>query len=273
MNELPGLIENQKVFQSLVGFPIGSIKESDRNEMAESYIFKSIEELIELRKEFPSMLNPWSKEQKTADFSRIKEELSDVLLFLTNFMIVWKITPEEILSQMIETQKQNFTRLKGKKMDSLDREILSIPGYTSGIGQGNLDAKYVFIGQNPGQEIEHGYRFWSNSEDGSSKVLLPILEKLEIIDDCYLTNFVKSTTPDNKEPNLDAEDFWKDYLVKELEIILANNSDAKIIAMGKKTQDMMSRIAGNFIGIPHPATVIYGGLTKEQYEEEVKEIL
>jgi uracil-DNA glycosylase family 4 len=265
------ILKKQKEFQLEVGFPILSQREADRNSMSEKYIFKAIEELIELRKEFPSSMNPWSKNQKSADIQRIHEEFSDVLLFLMNFMIVWKITPEEVLSQLKETQENNFQRMKKKKMTQLNSEILAVPGYTSGIGQGNLSPKYVFIGQNPGRSITHGYEFWSNKEDGSSKVLLPILEKLGILKDCYFTNVVKSLTPENSIPDEKTVQFWKEYLDKEISILITSNYGMEIISMGKNTSQMLTGYL--FEEISHPASVMYGNIDKEQYEKEIQEIL
>jgi uracil-DNA glycosylase family 4 len=272
MDRLQVLIDKQKDFQKLVGFPIDSVREIDRNEMSEKYIFKTIEELIELRKEFPSVVNPWSKQQKMSDGRRIREELADVLLFIVNFCIVWRLKPEDILERLEETQRHNFNGVKSKKMNHLNESILSIPSYTSGIGQGTLNPKYVFIGENPSMTIEHGYRFWSDPTDGSSKVLLPILENLGILHLCYFTNVVKSTTKKNEAPSQSVVDFWKDYLVKELDILKVNCPDIRFIVMGNDTEKMISDIP-DLVKISHPASVLYGNITPAQYEEEIQKVI
>lgn len=268
MEKLQTIINGQREFQKLVGFPIDSIREVDRNEMSEKYIFKAIEELIEVRKEFPSMLNPWSKTQKFADNTRVAEEFCDVLLFLINFMIVWKFSPSMILGQLIETQRKNFNSFKIKKIEQLNREILAVPTYTSGIGQGNLNAKYIFIGQNPSDKISHGYRFWSDPTDGSSKILLPILEKLGMDKDSYFTNVVKSTTSKNSEPEKSVKDFWLPYLQREIDIVKMNNPEVKIITLGNWANEAFPES----IKIHHPASVSYGNITLEQYEEQINKI-
>lgn len=268
-------MSRQREFQKLVGFPIDSSREVDRNEMAEKYLFKAIEEIIELRREFPSAINPWSKSQQLSDPERIKEEFSDVILFLINFAIVWKITPEKMLEVIEQTQQNNFNSFKIKKIEQLNREILSVPTYTSGVGQGNLNAKYVFIGQNPSNSISHGYRFWSDADDGSSKILLPILEKLGISNDCYFTNIVKSTTVDNQAPSIDLTEFWLSYLDKEIKILRVCNENCKIITMGKFATSVLeeTQLIKGAINIPHPSYVLHGGLTKEEYEEEIKKAI
>ena len=264
------LIERQREFQRFVGFPIDSILESDRNEMSEKYIFKMIEEAVELRREFPSSINPWSKHQKTADLNRIKEEMSDVFLFFTNLLLVWKIDFADFLDSARLVQERNFLKIKKKKMDFLNEEILSIPGHTTGIGSGNLNPKYIFIGQNPGKGITHGYRFWSNTEDGSTKVLLPSIG--DKVSDCYFTNLVKSTTIENRQPSLEEVDFWIPFLQQELQILLTSNH-AKLISLGSWTYDKLNGCGYVSEQVPHPATVLYGSNTKESFDKAIETAL
>lgn len=262
--KLNEVIQKQKNFQVLVDFPFECLREVERNEASEKYLFKAIEEIIELRKEFPSAINPWSKIQKFADMSRVKEEFCDVLLFLINFMNVWKFTPEELFETLISVQQNNFNSIKQKKMDTLNVEILKIPGYTSGIGSGSINPKYVFVGQNPGKGITKGYKFWSNKEDGSSKILLPILEDLGILKDCYLTNYVKSTTKDNDIPTDEIASFWDEFYRKEIAILSVNNPNIRIISMGKWTGEKLKETRN----IHHPGYFFHQG-SAENYKKEI----
>lgn len=267
---LDTLIEDQKEFQRGLGWPIDSVSENDRNELSEKYIFKMIEEAVELRREFPSVVNPWSKHQKAADLDRIKEELSDVILFLMNFCIVWKLSPAEVFDSVKKVQLNNFRKVKERKMSILNADILKIPNRVAGIGSGSLFPRYVFIGQNPGKSIIHGYKFWSDPEDGSSQVLLPALTELGISrDKCYFTNIVKCITPDNTEPDEELTKFYLEFLEKELEILKLGNSDMKVITVG-------SWASKNYQGdtsIKHPAVVLYGQMDKENYSLHVSRVL
>lgn len=264
------IIEKQKEFQRLVGWPIDSNLESDRNEMSERYIFKLIEEAVELRREFPSAINPWSKHQKVANLDRVKEEFSDVVLFLINILIVWKFTPDEILEVITKTQDNNFKKIKERKMEMLNSDILKIPNRVSGIGSGNLSPKFVFVGQNPSKSITQGYKFWSDPEDGPSKVLLPILEELGIkLEDCYLTNIVKCTTPDNKKPDDDLTNFYLELFNQELDILKINNPGMNVIAMGDWVK---GHIPYYEEAIDQPEVVLYG-TDIETYKDHVKLIL
>lgn len=273
--DIVNIIEKQKDFQRFLGWPIDSNLEEDRDRLFEIFIFKMIEEAIELRKESPSVLNPWSKKQKEADHTRIKEEMSDVLLFFFNLCITWKLPLQELFDTVQKVQENNFMKIKEKKMKMLNEKILSIPGYTSGVGSGNLNAKYIFLGINPGERISHGYKFWSNPEDGSSKVLLPILDAMGIRQDCYFTNIVKCTTPENREPTLDEVTFWSDFLVEEINIIRANNPDVKIITMGTSAKEnfMFLNVDALFMTIQHPSYVLRGGITREDYEKQIQETI
>lgn len=259
------IINKQKEFERFIGFPIDSNLESDRNELSEKFIFKMIEECIELRKESPSVMNSWSKEQKEANLTRIKEEMSDVFLFFLNNMITWKIDWNKFLEIVSAVQDNNFLGVKEKKMKMLNESILAIPGYTSGIGNGNLNPKYVFIGQNPGEDMKHGYKFWSNEEDGSSKVLLPTLDAMGIRQDCYFTNLVKCTTSGNREPTENEVAFWKEYLAKEIQILGMNNGNMKMVTMGNFVKN---HIPGAY-HVKHPAFVLRGGMSIEDYKNEI----
>ena len=264
--DLDRLFERQREFQRFVDFPIDSVRESDRNELSEKYIFKLIEEAVELRKEFPSVANPWSKKQKAADIDRIKEEFCDVVMFAINIALTWKLTPDEIFDALCKVQDNNFRNVKQKKLNQLNSEILSIPGYTSGVGQGNPNAKWIFVGLNPGKGITHGYKFWSNPEDGSSKYLLPNLT--DVNDNCYFTNLVKCVTEDNREPTDDEIAFWKPFLDRELEIVRAGSPGAIVVTLGKKVAE---HVDGR--NVPHPSVVGYGSMSQYDYNMAVSKAM
>lgn len=259
------LTKAQWDFQLLAEKPVDSIQEKVRNSLAEEYILKLIEESIEVRKEFPSAFNPWSKTQKVADIKRIKEEMSDVFLFFVNLLNVWRIDFEDFLNEVEEIQDNNFKGLKGKKLAIVNQKVMNTPTHTSCIGHGNPNPKFIIVGLNPGSDIEHGYKCWSNPEDGSSRILLPILEELDILKDCYFTNLVKSTTLNNEEPSEDDVKFWSNLLKEELDILKTNNPDAKIVGLGKFVD---SHIKVD-ISIPHPAYVYHGGMSLLDYKDVI----
>lgn len=263
------ILKKQKEFEKILNIPIDTVLESERNELSEIFILKTIEELIEVRREFPSQMNKWSKTQTEANLTRIKIELADVFLFFTNLLLTWKIDWEEFIYAVKFVQNNNFIKVKERMMKLLNEEILVIPGHVSGVGNGCINPKYIFIGQNPGKNITHGYKFWSNPNDGSSKILLPILEELGILDKCYFTNIVKCTTENNAEPTQDSVDFWKEYLLKELKILHINNEMPIVIGMGKFVN---TQLPWCNVSIRHPSYALRTN-TQDRYKHEIKTLL
>jgi len=208
MEKINKIIERQKDFQRIVGFPIDSNLESDRNEMSEKYIFKLIEEAIELRKEFPSVMNPWSKKQKEVDLLRVKEEMSDVLLFFINLLATWKFSFEEILNVIEEVQENNFSKVAEKKLKILNEQILNIPGYIPLLGYGNPTPKRI-----------HLYKSFRDTH---------VIDETISSRECYYTHLVKYLPPNKNEPTEDDISFWEPFLVEEMKIVTMN-PDVEII--------------------------------------------
>lgn len=107
------IFQRQREFQETTN--VGIDDSSKKDFLSEVFLFKAIEEIIELRKEFPSGLNKNSKTMKEADDNRIYEELSDVLLFLVNFMIVRGLDVNTLYDKIGEVQNNNFDKLHEKK--------------------------------------------------------------------------------------------------------------------------------------------------------------
>ena len=68
---------------------------------------------------------------------------------------------------------------KAKELQNLEQQILNMPGII-GIGNGIINPSFIFLGQNPGQDMQHGKRVFSDSNKRSSAgILLPILTTLK----------------------------------------------------------------------------------------------
>lgn len=264
MNKLDLIIRDQQDFQRLLGIPVDSFAEVDVLQMAELHCFKTFEEIAELRKTFPSTLNKYEKNKPVIDRKRIRQEMCDIFLYMINFGSVWKMTPDELLEELQEVQTNNFIKAKEKIMGELNSQILMVAGEPAGVGSGSLMPKYIFVGQNPAEGIEKRYKFFSDRNDGSSKILIPVLEELGILNQCYFTNLVKSVTPKNVKPSVTSVEFWMEFFRHEIDILRRGCQDAKVIPMGK-----FASIHLNKKGIPHPAAVQYGSVTEEQFKNEI----
>jgi len=258
------IAKKQKEFQRLVKYPVDTILESERNEMSEKYLFKMIEEIVELRKEFPSVANPYSKSQKTADLTRVKEELADVILFLVNFINIWKFSIEELVDTIEATQKHNVEKVKMKKMNVINSEILKIPGETKMTGVGSLSPKYIFI-------IHHQI-YGGDERSELVKGLVGVLKNLGIMKDTYMTAIVKEAIP-GTEVDENLVTFWWEFLEKELEVLMGEDYlNMKIIAVGDEvSQEFFMRFPSIHITkVDSLKRLVDGEVTIEEYEQHLK---
>lgn len=90
------------------------------------------------------------------------------------------------------------------------------------VGDGNLNAEIVFIGEAPGKkEDEQGLPFVGASGKFLNEMLaLAGLERADV----YITNIVKYRPPSNRDPSNDEKQAFWPYLLRQLEII-----DPKVI--------------------------------------------
>ncbi len=257
----------QRAFQTMVGLNIDTIVEEDRNRLAEMYIFKGIEELVELRKTFPSVLNKASKHTPNVDMIRVKEEASDTLLFMLNFLMVFHIDFNEILETVDLVQNNNFAKYKEKKMVELNHRILRAPNPQVGIGGGVLSPVFIFVGQNPSIKHKRGDTFYASNQD-TSALFLDVVDSMNYRELSYFTNTVKEPTPRNEPPSKDLVEYWKPYLSEEIQILKWDNPHAVLVPIGGVAKKVL-----NAPGIHHPAYVARGGMDPEDYKAEVQDFL
>ncbi len=118
MEQLQQIIDRQRDFQELCGVNISTNDNHEKNLIAEVFLFKLIEEVVELRKTQPSALNSAAKTQPQINRQEMLNELADVCLFLINFTIIRDITTIELLNAIKSVQDNNFAhrikKLEGK---------------------------------------------------------------------------------------------------------------------------------------------------------------
>ena len=125
---LSEITELQKKFQKLCGKHIETEDNFTKSLLSEMYLFKAIEEIVELRKTFPSALNDSAKIQPKIDRNELLKEFCDVALFLLNFSILWKISLNEFIESLKLVQSNNFK----KKIDSINEIKDEFLNYQSG---------------------------------------------------------------------------------------------------------------------------------------------
>lgn len=137
------------------------------------------------------------------------------------------------------------------------------------MGDGNVDAEIVFIGEAPGRkEDETGMPFMG----ASGRFLNDMLESIELErSDVFITNIVKYRPPDNRDPLASEKAAFLPYLIKQILVInpkiivtLGRHSmenfipDAKISDIHGKPQ-IVNIDNNEIILVPlyHPAAAIY----------------
>lgn len=139
------------------------------------------------------------------------------------------------------------------------------------MGDGNVNADIVFIGEAPGKkEDELGLPFVG----ASGRFLNTMLEAAGLVrEDVYITNIVKYRPPNNRDPTEDEKQTFWPYLMQQLAII----NPKVVITLGRHSgmcfiSDLLiSRDHGQartvtydayeFLVIPlyHPAAALYNG--------------
>jgi len=112
---------------------------------------------------------------------------------------------------------------KTKELEKLKREIeadkgLPLFGKANLVfGEGDPDAKIVFIGEAPGfHEDKHQRPFVGRAGQLLNKMLLDLGWKRESV---YITNIVKRRPPENRDPFPEEIEAYKPYLKQQLAII------------------------------------------------------
>jgi DNA polymerase len=148
------------------------------------------------------------------------------------------------------------------------------------MGDGNLDAEIVFIGEAPGKnEDETGLPFVG----AAGKFLNEMLGSAGMErKDVYITNIVKYRPPDNRDPlPNEKEAFWP-YLVRQLDVI----QPKVVVTLGRHSMEYFlpgqkislihgqpKRISfsnGKLVIVPlyHPAAALYNGSMRATLVED-----
>lgn len=101
------------------------------------------------------------------------------------------------------------------------------------IGEGDLHARVMFVGEAPGkQEAKTGRPFVG----AAGKTLDKLLKSIGVArEDVYITNIVKDRPPDNRDPHKEEIELYAPFLRRQIEII-----QPKIIAtLGRFAMDFI----------------------------------
>lgn len=152
---------------------------------------------------------------------------------------------------------------------------------TNGVpGEGNPEARVMFIGEGPGwHEDQQGRPFVGNS----GKFLSELIEKAGLTrEDVFITNIVKHRPPSNRDPLPDEITACAIYLERQIEAI---DPDV-IVTLGRHSMnryfpgEKISRIHGKakrigtrmVVPMYHPAAALHNGSLKATIEEDFERL-
>jgi len=191
---------------------------------------------------------------------------------------------------------------KANRMAEIEHAILNLTAsplyqyriennYKPVIGDGNLDANIMFIGEAPGEnEAKSGKPFVG----AAGRVLSELLDSIGVKrEDVYISNIVKDRPPKNRDPKPDEIDLYKPFLKQQIDIIrpkvivtLGRFSMDFILDLfgmkeqGQKISDLHGKVLhaktpyGDIAVVPlfHPAVGFYNQNQKEALREDIKSL-
>lgn len=181
---------------------------------------------------------------------------------------------------------------KKEQMEALASEIISeniTPELAAQatqlvMGDGNLDAEIIFIGEAPGKnEDQQGIPFVG----AAGKFLNYMLEQADLDrGDVYITNIVKYRPPNNRDPRPDEKAAFLPYLLRQIEIIkpkiiatLGRHSmeyflpKASIRQVHGKIQNVVIDEKSYVIApLYHPAATLYNGGLRQTLVDDFLQI-
>ncbi len=160
---------------------------------------------------------------------------------------------------------------------------LSTGRHTIVFGEGNPEARLVFIGEGPGQEEDQQGRPFVGA---AGQLLTDIIVKGMLLkrEDVYICNIVKCRPPENRNPEPDEIKSCEPFLIKQLQAI----KPQCIVALGNvavktllKTKAGITSLRGNwqtYQGIPvmptfHPAYLLRIPGDKKLVWEDIKKVM
>lgn len=148
------------------------------------------------------------------------------------------------------------------------------------MGDGNVDADVVFIGEAPGKnEDEQGIPFVG----AAGKFLDEMLSQAKLKRaDVYITNIVKYRPPNNRDPLPEEKEEFNPYLDKQLKII----EPKIVVTLGRHSMEhflpgmKISQVHGQpkrknkivYLPLYHPAAALYNGGLRQTLIDDFKKI-
>jgi DNA polymerase len=155
------------------------------------------------------------------------------------------------------TKQQQLDQLRTEILEKNICPDLAAQATQLVMGDGNLDAAIVFIGEAPGKkEDESGLPFVGASGKFLNEMLASAgLERSDV----YITNVVKYRPPKNRDPSKAEKQAFLPYLLRQLEII----QPKVVITLGRHSMEyfLPEAVIGTVHGQPHQVITEEGEFT------------
>jgi uracil-DNA glycosylase len=133
-------------------------------------------------------------------------------------------------------------------------------------GEGPLDAKVMFVGQNPGaEEDELGRPFVGRAGKYLTKTLDEFGIKREEI---FITNIVKHTSPQNRKPYPDEVAACLPYLHAQIDII----KPKIIVLLGTSAKETPRKTGIEYVEVIHPSAAMRFTKMREKFRKQIAEL-
>jgi uracil-DNA glycosylase len=133
-------------------------------------------------------------------------------------------------------------------------------------GEGPLNAKVMFVGQNPGaDEDELGKPFVGRAGKYLTKTLVEFGIKRETV---YITNIVKHVSPQNRKPYGDEVRACLPYLIAQIRII----KPQIIVLLGASAKETPRLEGIEYIQIIHPSAAMRFTKMREKFRQQITEL-
>ena len=133
-------------------------------------------------------------------------------------------------------------------------------------GEGPMNAKVMFVGQNPGaEENETGRPFVGRAGKFLTKILAENSIKRE---DIFITNIVKHVSPQNRKPYPDEVAACLPYLNMQINLI-----KPKIIVLLGASAKETARLEGiEYVQVIHPSAAMRFTKMRDKFKEQIAEL-
>ncbi|MCL2135890.1 MAG: uracil-DNA glycosylase [Candidatus Bathyarchaeota archaeon] len=134
-------------------------------------------------------------------------------------------------------------------------------------GEGSVNAKVMFVGQNPGAEED---KFGRPFIGRAGKFLTKTLAEFGIHrEEVFITNIVKHTSPENRKPYPDEVALCLPYLIQQIELI----KPKFVVLLGASAKETPRVENIIYFEVIHPSAAMRFTKMREKFKTQIAELV